>query len=230
MDQDIMVSWIEAGTIQIPVLLIQKYRNLGLDEKELSLLLQIIAYKEKGNDFPTPEQIAEKMTITHNECSSILRKLVQHEMIKIEQQSDKGLGFDQYSLTPLWYKLAEEMIKERKHENFGNILEEEQNLFTIFENEFGRPLSPMECESLAMWIDQDGQEPTLIKAALKEAVMSNTLNFRYIDRILFEWKKNGIQTVEQAKIHSSKFRQKTKASKPTHSTSKTMPVYNWLEQ
>ncbi len=123
------------GTIQIPVLLIQKYRNLGLDEKELSLLLQIIAYiayKEKGNDFPTPEQIAEKMTITHNECSSILRKLVQHEMIKIEQQSDKGLGFDQYSLTPLWYKLAEEMIKERKHENFGNILEEEQNLFTHF--------------------------------------------------------------------------------------------------
>ncbi|MBO0994785.1 DnaD domain-containing protein [Bacillus sp. SD088] len=230
MDQDLMVSWIEAGTIQIPVLLIQKYRNLGLDEKELSLILQIIAYKEKGNEFPTPEQIAERMTITHNECSSILRKLVQHELIKIEQQSNKGLGFDQYSLTPLWYRLAEEMIKERKQDNLKNVLEAEQDLYTIFENEFGRPLSPMECESLAMWVDQDGQEPTLIRAALKEAVMSNTLNFRYIDRILFEWKKNGIQTVEQAKIHSSKFRQKSKASKPTQSTSKTMPVYNWLEQ
>ncbi|MCJ7839488.1 DnaD domain-containing protein [Lederbergia sp. NSJ-179] len=230
MDKDIMVSWIEAGMIQIPALLISKYRDLGLDEKELALILQIISFKEKGNEFPTPKQIAERMTISDDDCSSILRTLVQHEMLKIEQQSQKGVGFETYSLSPLWYKLAEEMMKEKKQGKLQNVLQEEQDLYTIFEKEFGRPLSPMECESLAMWIDQDGQEPALIKAALREAVMSSTLSFRYIDRILFEWKKNGVQTVEQAKIHSLKYRKKTKASQSTHSTSKTMPVYNWLEQ
>ena len=61
----------------------------------------------------------------------------------------------------------------------------------------------MECESLAMWIDEDGQSPDIIKAALSESVISDKLNFRYIDRILFDWKKNGIETLEQAKIHGT---------------------------
>ena len=77
----------------------------------------------------------------------------------------------------------------------------------MFEKEFGRALSPFECETLAMWIDQDHHDPIIIKAALRESVMSGKLNFRYIDRILFEWKKNGIQTIDQARKHSQKFRQ-----------------------
>ena len=61
-----------------------------------------------------------------------------------------------------------------------------------------------------MWLDEDQHSPEIIKAALKEAVISGKLNFRYIDRILFEWKKNGIKTVEQAKEHGKKFRTETK--------------------
>ena len=40
-----------------------------------------------------------------------------------------------------------------------------------------------------MWEDRDQHHPNLIQAALREAVMSGKLNFRYIDRILFEWKR-----------------------------------------
>ena len=50
-----------------------------------------------------------------------------------------------------------------------------------------------------MWIDDDHHDPVIIKSALREAVISGKLNFRYIDRILFDWKKNGIKTIEQAK-------------------------------
>lgn len=57
-----------------------------------------------------------------------------------------------------------------------------------------------------MWEDQDQHHPNLIQAALREAVMSGKLNFRYIDRILFEWKKNGIKTVDQAQNQGQKFR------------------------
>ena len=53
---------------------------------------------------------------------------------------------------------------------------------------------------------QDQHHPNLIQAALREAVMSGKLNFRYIDRILFEWKKNGIKTVDQAQNQGQKFR------------------------
>ncbi|OOP68849.1 DNA replication protein DnaD, partial [Heyndrickxia oleronia] len=94
-----------------------------------------------------------------------------------------------------------------------------------------RPLSPLECETLAMWLDQDHQDPSVIKAALREAVISGKLNFRYIDRILFEWKKNGIKTIEQAKDYGNKFRQQRKKTTLVQkSDSKTIPFYNWLEQ
>ncbi len=66
-----------------------------------------------------------------------------------------------------------------------------------------------------MWMDQDEHDPTIIKAALREAVLSGKLNFRYIDRILFEWKKNGIKTIEQAQQHAKSFA-KTKESKNNH--------------
>ena len=44
------------------------------------------------------------------------------------------------------------------------------NLFQLFEREFGRPLSPMECETLTQWLDEDGHPEVLIVAALREAV------------------------------------------------------------
>ena len=45
------------------------------------------------------------------------------------------------------------------------------------EEEFGRPLSPLECETLAIWQDQDQHDAILIKHALKEAVLSGKLSF-----------------------------------------------------
>ena len=56
---------------------------------------------------------------------------------------------------------------------------EERNLFTIFEKEFGRPLSPMELETISGWVDADRYPDELILLALKEAVFAGKLHFRY---------------------------------------------------
>ena len=124
------------------------------------------------------------------------------------------------------------MILDQKEEELTTMFVNENNLYTIFEQEFGRPLSPLECETLAMWIDQDEHDASIIKAALREAVISGKLNFRYIDRILFEWKKNNIQTVEQARQQGNKFRQYQRKQIPNKKakSSKEVPIYNWLEQ
>ena len=45
-------------------------------------------------------------------------------------------------------------------------------------------LSPMECESITMWLDEDGHTVEIIRAALKEAVLAQKISLRYIDRIL----------------------------------------------
>jgi len=84
--------------------------------------------------------------------------------------------------------------------------EDNRSLFSIFEKEFGRPLSPMECETISGWLDQDHYPEELILLALKESVFAGKLHFRYIDRILLEWSRNRVKNAQDVKAYSQKFR------------------------
>jgi DNA replication protein len=92
----------------------------------------------------------------------------------------------------------------------------------------------MEIEMISMWIDEDQHDVVLIEAALRESVVSGKLNFRYIDRILFEWKKNGIRSVQQAREYGERIRGQRSGGKvpertPASSGPRSHPSYNWLE-
>ncbi|MDA7025608.1 DnaD domain-containing protein [Bacillus sp. CLL-7-23] len=220
----------EMGSMSIPNLLFMNYRELGLDETEFILLLNIKMHVEKGAFFPTPEELCKTMTIPPEHCMNMLRMFIQKGLILIEECEDQeGIKYEKYSLEPLWSKLfdflelAEKKKQDEQHE------EEQKSIYTIFEEEFARPLSPLECETLSIWIDQDHHDVQIIKQALREAVISGKLNFRYIDRILFEWKKNGIMTVEQAANYSQKFRRKTTQKGEQKEYTRQVPFYNWLD-
>ena len=42
------------------------------------------------------------------------------------------------------------------------------------------------------WINK-GVSEDMIKDALKEAILNNVRNFKYIDKIIYEWSKNGVK-------------------------------------
>ena len=63
----------------------------------------------------------------------------------------------------------------------------DQSMFDMFESEFGRPLTQMELQRMADWLDQ--YEQKLIGYALREALTYDHKSFDYIERILIEWKK-----------------------------------------
>ncbi|KKK37626.1 DNA replication protein DnaD [Mesobacillus campisalis] len=229
------LEWLREGSISIPAALLTEYKNMHLTEKELVLLLQVLHFAEKGNEFPTPAELSGRMASSAFDCTEMLRTLIQKGFIEIKDGfSPDGIRFEKYSLDPFWEKLIDRFLQSRKQERVHARQVEETDLYTCFEEEFGRPLSPFECETLAMWMDDDHHDPLIIKAALREAVISGKLNFRYIDRILFEWKRNGIRTIEQAKSHGRKFRQhqgqQRKMENETNVQPKPVPFYNWLEQ
>lgn len=230
------VKWIQEGSLTIPNALLNNYKQLNLNEEELVLLLHVLSFLNKGNNFPTPNELSSKMTISLTHCTEILHKLIQKGFIEIQDGFlDSGIRFEKYSIAPLWEKLADHYLLSKKHTDKEEQNKKEVELYTVFEQEFGRPLSSFEIESLSMWIDDDRHDPLIIKEALREAVISGKLNFRYIDRILFEWKKNGIQTIEQAKTHGRKIRQHQSHAprikkEPPASNDKNIPFYNWLEQ
>lgn len=211
----------------LPSRLISSYKKLQISESELVLLLQLIHFRSEGNDFPTPEELAERMTLTPEDCTKLLRNLIQKRLLTIEQkQSDSKVLNEGYSLEPLWECLYR---KEREQEEDHQY---DVNIFPLFEQEFGRPLSPFEIETVNIWLDHEQYEPALIKAALREAVLMGKLNFKYIDRILSEWNKKGIRTVEDARKESKQFRQGQlrRVSSENGRKRDVSLYYNWLEE
>ncbi len=107
--------------------------------------------------------------------------LLHLELKKIGEVRDEVINLD-----GLYQKLAFVMmngVKEEKKEISSDI-------FTTFEKEFGRTLSPMEYEIIKAWLEGDYTEE-LVLLALKEAIYNGVSNLRYIDRILHEWYKKG---------------------------------------
>lgn len=235
MKKEQFIEFLEEGNLSIPNYLLNNYVKLGLNEKEFLLILHVHSCVESGKVFPTPMEIADKMTIDPSECMEILRHLLQKGYLAISDEMDEhSIKYERYSLQPLWEKMIHFMLEKNKQASIQTHKDQETNLYTVFEQEFGRPLSPFECESLGMWLDQDHHDPTIIKAALREAVISGKLNFRYIDRILFEWKKNGIKTLNQANEYGKKFRknqapQKQQQAPVNKQYKSTVPFYNWLD-
>ncbi|SFJ99705.1 DNA replication protein [Halobacillus dabanensis] len=213
----------------VPKQLLLNYNNLKINETELVVLLQIHRFRTEGNGFPTPEELADHLSISAQECSRVLRSLIQKRLMTIEQDHNENRVLNEsYSLEPLWEKLFTVLSSKPNNEKSFD-----ENIFPLFEQEFGRPLSPFEIETINIWLDEEEQSPALIKAALREAVLMSKLNFKYIDRILREWKRKGVRTVEQAREQGKQFRQGQQAPRVQKQENKKRDIslyYNWLEE
>jgi len=226
--------WIEQGNVNISQLFFHNYKSLGIKDLDAMLIMHMTAYKSEGNHFPTPNEFASRMDLTENEVSMVLQRLMQHGLLRIGQSEDqKGVLHETFSLQPLWDRLVDQIAfatNEAEEETHKNA---EGEIFSLFEQEFGRFLSPMECESITMWLDDDGHTVEIIRAALKEAVIAQKLSLRYIDRILFEWKKKNVKTLSDVERQTKSFR--TVGTRPSQQPEKTVsvkrvPFYNWLEE
>ncbi|WP_142826428.1 DnaD domain-containing protein [Planococcus soli] len=221
--------WIEQGNVNISQLFFQFYKELKITDEEAMLLMHIQAFQQTGNQFPTPDEIGARMMTSQKSVTTMLQKLMQQGYLAIEQTTENDVLTEIISLQPLWDRLLDCVFKEQ-HETKENTQKDlEGEIFQLFEQEFGRFLSPMEIETISMWMDQDGHTPDVIRMALKEAVISQKVSLRYVDRILFEWKKKNIKTSTQVTKHASSFREKNIRIQPTENVAKKVQFYNWLE-
>lgn len=239
MENNLLKHWIDQGQTVLPTLLLQHYRDLGISNNELVLILQIKSYIDKGEAFPNTEEIAQNMHLSKDNVFKAVHQLMQKKLISIDTTKDEnGITQDAYSLSFLWDKLFV-LLKQEQVDTTDEKIEKEtvqntKSMYTIFEKEFGRPLSPMEMETLVMWVEQDKYSPELVQMALREAVLSQVYNFKYIDRILLNWEKKNIRTKEQVEKESQRFRDQTSKNLSQSDTGETgksepVPMINWLK-
>src|SRR5699024_1805488 len=141
MKKDTSIQYLLLNQLTIPKKLLTTYKTLGLNEQQLVIILQIHRFLQENNEFPTPSEIASSVTISEQQCVDILRQLIQKNVLEIQQlRNDQQQLSEAYSLDPLWEKLFTQDDKTKE--------EVEGSLFILFEQEFGRPLSPFEIETI----------------------------------------------------------------------------------
>ncbi|MFX3633440.1 MAG: DnaD domain protein [Candidatus Pristimantibacillus sp.] len=209
-----MAAVMDEGGMHVSALLLRSYRQIELTDTEAMLLLQLMMFREsEGIEFPTPDQLAERLGTTSRAVEQLIGRLMKDGFLTIDDQIDSlsGIQSERYNWSGWLLKAAEWAAQEKRETKKAERqpvkrVVDPSSLFSVFEQEFGRLLSPMECETISGWLDEDKYADELIRFALKEAVFAGKLSFRYIDRILIEWSRNRVTNVDEARAHSQKFR------------------------
>ena len=89
-----------------------------------------------------------------------------------------------------------------------------KDLVETFQQELGRLLTPFEIEDLTKTIQDDKTSPELVTVALREAVFNGKANWKYIQAILRNWRREGITTVAQVEAK----REEREAANPQNIT------------
>lgn len=196
----------------MPSYLLKNYKKIGLTSDLFVLVCYLINldnpivcdYKRFSND----------LNIEQLEVMNMINDLTLKKMIEIDVKKNNSSKLEEYiNLDLLYNKLFMLIIDEEETDD--------DSIYGIFERELNRSLSPIEYELVNGWLDC-GYKKDIIISALKEAVFNGANNFRYIDKILSEWNKKGIDTLEKVEKNKKEFKKLVNKVE--------VPDYDWLNQ
>lgn len=161
---------------------VKTIKNLDITLKEFLLLLYFINIKAllDLND------IKKVLGFNEEEILNTYTSLITKGLIEVKVFKESGVVSEVISLDMFYDKL----VMNTKNE------ENNTDIYSKFESEFGRSLSPIEYETINRWLE-NGVSEEIITSALKEAVINGTSNLRYIDKIIYEWTKKGVKPKEE---------------------------------
>lgn len=170
----------------IPRIIINNYKKLNITEEELIILIFIIDY---GVDLEyNPSIFVQELNIDKYKVLELINSLKEKNILAILiKKENKKVSSEYISLQPLYDKIMNIVMDNKEKQ-----IEIDENIYSIFENELGRTLSPLEYEKIKEMVTSYGQE--LVVEALKEAVYNRANNLRYIETILSEWNKKGYKS------------------------------------
>ncbi|MBO8162952.1 MAG: DnaD domain protein [Brevibacillus sp.] len=207
---------LKEGATSVSNLLLKTYKRMSLTDEEMMLIIHLLSFQQVGNYFPTIQQLEERLSMPSMRLIQLLQKLIKEEWLTIDEEVDRqtGMRYESYNLEPLYRRLAQclkeeqlavmESVSSPRGAAAGAICS--KGLYNHFEQTFGRPLSPFEIETLHIWVEEDKYPEELILTALREAQAVGKLYIRYIDRILLEWQRQKINSAEEARNYSLRFR------------------------
>ncbi len=210
MSNSILEGLIKEKDYTFKKLLFKLIKDFDLSLEELLLLVYFINQDKPVFDI---KRISLITYLSSNEIMTAFSSLTGKGLVSIKTSKEDGKITEVIDITNTYRAMVSDI-------NINIKKQATTNIYTIFEKEFGRPLSPVEYEIIKAWIT-NGISEELIKGALKEAVFNNVRNLRYIDKILSEWEKKGFKSVDEVDSYLKK--------KESNNPKQELFDYNWLE-
>lgn len=190
--------YVQAGQTSLANYLLDHFREVGMTTDQLLVYLQLRRYMDRGEPLPDATVIASHLGWDKQRVYQLLHEMITQKLMVITTVTDsQGQKQDAYDFRLLTEKLSQLAVKTTQQVVKQTASNDRSAIFNKIETEFGRPLSPLEMESITQWLDEDHYRPELIQLALKEAVLSQAYSLKYMDRILLSWERKNLKTAAQ---------------------------------
>ena len=221
--------WIYSGSTSVPNALLQNYRKLQLTADECLLIAWLMQRHPEESFVLNIRETCQQFGVDERQLFSIIQHLMDRQVLEIKQrEAQDGKKVDYYSFKPLLRQL--EVLFKQNSFSVEKMSRKDINVLSLIEQEFNRQLSGFEIEMISGWIHNDKYPQELIVAALKEAVLNQAHNVKYIDRILLAWKNKGIQSAQQLAASETRSKNAQVDVKPNETASQSVPLVNWVKR
>lgn len=203
---------LKAKSYVVPSYLISNYKEFDLDSTLVLIMIYLL-----NLDSPIIcdyQKMSKNLNLTLTEIMTYINNLCEKHIIEVKLEKNIDGKIEEHIDLELFYNKVFMHLIDVEEEK------KEEDIYSIFERELGRVLSPIEYELINGWLDCDYKKEVII-AALKEAVYNGVNNFRYIDTVLCEWSKKGIDTLEKVENNKKEFQKKKNITTE-------VPDYDWL--
>lgn len=192
--------------------------NLSLDE-----FLVLVYFDNSYNGVFEVELVSKILGLDVNRTMEAFNSLMIKGLVTLESVKDLENRLNEVvKLDGVYSSIIENTNEETKEEV-------KEDIFKTFEKELGRTMSPMELELINGWLIS-GTPEEIILGALREAVYNGVNNFRYIDKIIYEWEKKGFKNMNDVNAYiKNRYDEKVK-DKAVIKKEQEISDYDWLDE
>ena len=179
--------YINNNTIDFTELILNNYYKLGIDETDAVIMVKLQYLLSNNITFISPKQLSEMLSISTQTTSRRLNSLIEKGYIKMEIINSKnGKQTESFNLDYLIEKILKNGFENKENKTKTTNKTLESKLVSLFEEEFKKPLSVLDIQTITKWLNEDKYTYEEIEDALFEALRIRKLNIKYVDGILLK--------------------------------------------
>ncbi|MGI1729476.1 DnaD domain-containing protein [Streptococcus uberis] len=188
----------KSGNLVYPSALLFHFKDIFTNTDDFLVWQFFYLQNTTRIDDLAPSQIATALGKSVADVNRSISSLTSQELLDIKTIKVGDEIETIIDASPVLEKLDQLVTKSKEQpvhdEDQGNQF---KRIVSEFERELGRFLSPFELEDLEKTVKEDKTDIDLIREALKEAVFNGKTNWKYIQAILRNWRKEGITNLYQ---------------------------------